>query len=123
MAGEEKIYTKGEMQLLLATKEIETVQKTMLKSFNAHLKDNEEHFTRLYKDDKIILEKVELIPQKLVDCADRMKKDILNVAVEKYTPLTDFKVFRTQMITGIVVGTMLGSALATIASLLISAYK
>lgn len=123
MSDEEKVYTKGEMELLLATNEVKTMQKIMLDSFSEHMQDDISNFKRLYDANKEIISKIETIPQKMADCSDKMKKEVLSVADRRYTPIIEFKVFRTQVITGIVIGTVIGSAIATIINLAISATK
>lgn len=123
MSGEEKVYTKGEMELLLATNEVKTMQKMMLESFNDHMKDDEDHFDRLYEADKEISGKIDNLPAKITECSEKLKTEILTVSRREFTGKTEFQVFRTKIMTGIIVGISIGSILATVISLSLTTIK
>lgn len=123
MSNEEKFYTKGEMELLLATNEVKTMQKIMMESFNKHITDDDDHFDRLYKTEKEIISKIDLIPQRMVECSERMKTDVLVIADERYTHDKEFKIFRTKILTGVMAGTVIGTILATVMSLIFAAMR
>ncbi len=119
MADEAKAYTKGELDLLVAVAEVKTMQKVSMDNFSVHMKDDEEHFHRLYSADKQILEKIEGIPDRMTKCADQIKDDIFEIADERYTPDKEFKVFKTKVITAFLVGTTASGIIATLVNVLI----
>lgn len=123
MSGEEKIYTEGELKLLVEISAIKSNQVAFFKTFTDHTEDDSEHFDRLYKSDKEIVRKLDSIPKSLVECSNRIKEEIMEGSRREFTKETDFQVFKTKIMTGIIVGIALGSVLATVISMIISSVK
>ncbi len=116
MSGEELKYTEGEVQLLVAVSEVKTMQKMHMDLFNDHKDEDETHFKNLYDADKQILSEIQLIPGKMIVCSESIKTDVLKVARKEFTPITEFKVFRTWVITGMTAGITVGSIVGAVIS-------
>ncbi len=123
MSDEEKIYTKGEVKILVEASEIKVKQAALLKMFSDHMKEDSEHFDRLYQTDKEIIKKINLIPKNLADCSAKMERDIMMQSRREFTKETDFQVFKAKIMTGVIVGITIGSIIATVISLVISTFK
>lgn len=112
------MHTDEEVSLLLKINEVNVMQKMMLESFNDHVKDDDKHFAKLYDADEKILSEINKIPYKMTQCSEKIKTDVLTVARHEFTSETEFRVFKTWIITGISVGTIF----ATVLSALINVY-
>ena len=112
MADEEKMYTKGEMELLLATHEVKTMQKLMMEHFDAHIKEDDAHFDTLYRTDKEIISKLDSMPQKFLECSNRVKDEIFAKASTIYTAQKDFEIFRTKVVTWVSAAVVVGVIVA-----------
>lgn len=123
MSGEEKIYTKGEMELLLATGEVKTMQRMMRDDFAKHMSDDEEHFERIYLNEKEIEVKIDNLPSRIAEASEKLKTDVMAISRREFTQETDFQVFKTKIMTGVIVGIAAGSVIATIVSIIISSFK
>ena len=119
MSDDEKMYSKGEMELLLATNEVKTMQRIMMEHFDAHIKEDDEHFDTLYKTDKEIIGKLDAMPQKFLECSNKVKEEIFTKAATIYTAQKDFEIFRTKIVTWVAAATMCGIIIAEVINLFI----
>jgi len=109
MSGEQKTHTIGEVDLLVATARVETMQCMLNDSFNDHKKDDEVHFKNLYEADKQILAEISLIPERIATCSERIKTDVLKVARNEFSTIVNFEVFKAKIVTwGIAAGIIAG---------------
>lgn len=123
MSGEVKTHSQGEVDLLIAVAEVRTLQKMALESFNDHVRDDDKHFQRLYDNDEKIIEDIAKIPNSMVTCSEKIKTDILSIARHEFTSITAFKVFRTQIIYGMLGASAAGSLLSVVLNILVNSSK
>ena len=114
MSGEDKTHTQGEVDILIATARVETMQSILVDTFNDHKKEDSEHFDNLYDADKEILHEINLIPEKMVACSEKIKTETLLVARKEFTPILDFEVFKTEIVSSIRTGAIVSSVLTPI---------
>ena len=114
MAGEDKTHTQGEVDLLIATARVETMQSMLIDSFNDHKKEDDSNFSNLYIADKKILAEISLIPEKMAACSEKIKTETLLVARKELTPILDFEVFKTEIVSSIRTGAIVSSIMTPI---------
>lgn len=114
MADEKKTHTQGEVDLLVAVARVETLQCYMNDSFDDHKKEDDTNFSNLYNADKKILAEINLIPEKMVACSEKIKTETLLVARKEFTPVVKFEVFKTEIVSSIRAGTIVSSVLTPI---------
>lgn len=91
---EEKIYTETEHQILLAVDGVRVVNEMQLQSFNEHVKDDDAHFQRLYDADEKILDGINKVPQKMAECSEKIKTDILSVSRKEFVGETALETYK-----------------------------
>ena len=87
--SEEKVYTKTEHEILVSVARVETLQCISDENFRDHIKDNEDHFNKLYAGEKRILSEVSKIPTKMTECSERIKTETLQVVRKQFVSATD----------------------------------
>jgi len=113
MAGEERIYTKGENEILIALARVETMQCVLNEDFGSHKKDDNSNFKNLYDADKQINASINGIPEKLAKRDEALKTEIFKQTRSEFATQTDFKVFKTWIVTGVIAGTTVGTIVAS----------
>lgn len=120
---DKKTHTDSEVELLLAVNEVKTMQKMHLELFNDHKAEDSEHFDRLYEADKKILSEIQEIPARMINCSEKIKTDILSISRNEFATITDFKVLKTWIITGIVAGSAVAGIISTALNYVIAVMK
>lgn len=114
MSGETKTHTQGEVDLLIAVARVETMQQMLLSSFTEHKAEDSEHFDNLYESLKGIRSDIAQIPEDMSKCREQIKTETLVVARNEFATITDFKVFKTWLIAGMIAGTTTGSLISSV---------
>ena len=114
MADEEKTHTAGEVEILVATARVETMQCVLNESFNEHKKEDAEHFDNLYEADKTILKEVREIPNKIYQCREDLKTEVLQTSRKEFAPAVDLTVFKTEIKASIKTGVAVSSILTPV---------
>lgn len=109
MPNEEKTHTKGEVDILISLARVETMQCMTADSFNEHKKEDTEQFERIYKSLEHIDEDVNKIPERMLQCKEKLKTEVLVQSRSEFTTITNFEIFKTKIITwGMAVGIIAG---------------
>ena len=91
MSGEEKTHTQGEVDIIKSITRVETLQCMQNDDFRDHKKEDSEHFDNLYDADKEILSEVRKIPERMFQCREELKAEILEVSETKFVTSIDME--------------------------------
>ena len=107
--SEELKSVKGDIKsmndLLVA---VDTKLGILIEDFKSHKIDDDGHFGRIY-------ESINKVPDRLNNCKESLKTEIMNISRKEFAQVTDFKVFRaevkTSVRTGVIIGSLVGSTI------------
>ena len=105
--SEELNSLKGDIKvmnnLLVA---VDTKLGILIEDFKSHKIDDDGHFGRIY-------ESINKVPDRLNNCKESLKTEIMNISRKEFAQVTDFKVFRAEVKSSVKAGVAVGSFIGT----------
>ena len=105
--SEELKSVKGDIKsmndLLIA---VDTKLGILIGDFKAHKDDDDGHFRGIY-------ESINNFPDRLGNCKESLKTEIMTISRKEFAQVTDFEVFRAEVKTSVKVGVAFGSIIGT----------
>lgn len=85
---------------------VDTKLGILIEDFKTHKTDDGSHFGRIY-------ESINKFPDRLNNCKENLKTEIMNISRKEFAQMTDFEVFRAEVKTSVKVGVAFGSIIGT----------
>lgn len=118
--NEDARYTSAEVHILTKLTHLETLVNVNQESFSSHVKDDRQDFGKLFDANEHTLEEIGKIPERLIDCGSNFKSEIMKESEDKFVSVTDFKVFKTWIVTGVAAGSAVGAMIGIVINYAVS---